>query len=82
MPAFTCVEEFKSAIIKHDPVEFVENFVIGTETEHFCGDNLAYVTEVVEEQLGIKLEVNEVNVVGSAKLGFAAHDKIRWPAPI
>jgi hypothetical protein len=75
MSVFTNIPDIQKAILEHSPDEFFQKYVLSQSTQNFSKDKLNFVIEVLSEEYGINLKLEELIVVGSSKLRFALHDK-------
>ncbi len=77
MTAFTDIDALKKAILENSPADFFEDFVVRKETPHFGADKLEFVSDIIQNDYGVKPNQNELIVVGSSKIGVALHNKIK-----
>ena len=67
MTAFTDIDALKKAILENSPADFFKDFVVRKETPHFGPDKLEFVSEIMQNDYGVKPNQNELIVVGSSK---------------
>jgi hypothetical protein len=77
MVSFINPDTLKQAVLDFSPKEFFDNYILGKNTPHFDGVRLDFVSEAFNEEYGISPKREDLIVVGSSKLGFALHKKMR-----
>jgi len=75
------VEELKNLILSNDPREFVEQHVIGRQCAHITPDQIARIQSCITRATGVTIQTEEIQIVGSAKLGFGLFEKKRKEQP-
>lgn len=75
------VEEIKELIRKSDPREFVENHVIRGTSSFVTDDQILNIQKSISRATGIQIELDEIRIVGSAKLGYGLFEKRRKEQP-
>jgi len=68
-------KDLKAQILSNEPREFVEQYVIGGECAHFTKDKIEIIRRKITRATGIEIKADEIQVVGSAKLGYGLFDK-------
>ena len=71
------IEELKALILSNDPREFVEQYVIGNECVHITDDQIQLIQRSITRATGVAIQADEIQIVGSAKLGFGLFEKKR-----
>lgn len=71
------IEELKTLILSNEPREFVEQHVIGRDCLHFADDKIQLIRERIAKATGLAIQMDEIQIVGSAKLGFGLFEKKR-----
>lgn len=74
---FSSLKELQDRIIALPEKQFFDEHLLSTETPHFAKDRIEFVAQTLSETYRIDVSDDEIIVVGSAKLGFALHDKYR-----
>ncbi|HWA18471.1 MAG TPA: hypothetical protein VG757_05695 [Devosia sp.] len=72
---FDDAQQLKAELVAKMPEEFLDTYVMGGPAVHFPGEKIEYLSERFSERFDIRLSKDSVVVVGSAKLGFALHEK-------
>ncbi|MEF8717541.1 MAG: hypothetical protein V5B35_03745 [Candidatus Accumulibacter necessarius] len=75
------IEELKYLILSNDPRDFVEQHVIGRPCAHITPDQIARIQHNITRATGVTIETAEIQIVGSAKLGFGLFEKKRQEQP-
>lgn len=77
MTAFQNTNQLKKAICDYSSSDFFDQFISGHKTKHFDDEKLNFVAETIYGEYEVKLKMDHLIVVGSAKIGFALHNKIK-----
>lgn len=77
MAVFTNVDALKEEIATTDPDSFFDERIRLKGTNHFGEERLNFAAAILSEEYGVEISPDELIVVGSAKVGFALHDKVR-----
>lgn len=78
MPAFSNVDALKENILKLSADDFFDRYILHEETEHFDSERLNFVAEILTEEYGVTVDRHDLLVVGSSKIGFALHNKMKY----
>ena len=68
-------DEFKANLLTADLEDFVDNMVLGSPSTHFPSDQVAHVCQALSERFSVALDIDQMCVVGSAKLNFGLFEK-------
>lgn len=71
------ITQLKLEIMNNEPREFVEKHIIETNNTRVTDEQLKIIQDAVSRATGIALEPEEIQIVGSAKLGFGLFEKKR-----
>ncbi len=69
------LDELKLHLLESEPEEFLDQFVLGTDSEHFPRQKVDYVCSALSTRFRLDVQAMDVQVVGSAKLGFGLNEK-------
>lgn len=72
---FDDADQLKAEIRALTPEDFFDTYLSSGHSQHFEEDRLAYFCQAFTESFHVDLTHNSVIMVGSAKLGFAMHEK-------
>lgn len=72
---FASVAELKRTIALLSPDEFVEQKLLTGASSHFDSDRIEHTAQILSQEYRIDVSDSELHVVGSAKIGYALHDK-------
>lgn len=72
---FKDADQMKAEIQALSPDDFFDIHIIGGYSNYFSVDRLNHFCETFSSIFGVNLTVDAVTLVGSAKLGFAMHEK-------
>lgn len=76
------VDALKLRLVSHSPVDFVDQFLLTDQAKHFSNEQRQMVAARLEEKFRVSIGVEDVCVVGSAKVGFALFQKRPRHTPI
>lgn len=65
----------KSALSELEPIDFVSQHIIGGQPKHLNQEQLEYIRVRICEAVRIDIPATEINIVGSAKIGFGLFRK-------
>lgn len=77
MAVFSDVDELKDKIVASDPEQFFEECVVSECTDQFGVERVDFVANVLSREYSVDVSRDDLVVVGSSKIGFALHDKIK-----
>src|SRR6266568_737670 len=69
------IDELKLLLISSDVADFVDTFVLGSESQYFPLDRVSIVSRSLSAKFAIPDTTMDIRVVGSAKIGFGLKDK-------
>jgi hypothetical protein len=69
------VNQLKAKLRALDPEEFVDRLVLARKSAHFSDERLERVRSALSEMFGVHVDLTQLHVVGSAKLGFGLLEK-------
>lgn len=79
---FNNPKELQDRILALPENDFIDEHLFSAETPHFTKERVEFVAQTLSELYRIDIADHEIIVVGSAKLGFALHDKYRMGAKV
>lgn len=72
---FASVAELKHTIVTLSPDEFVDQKLLNGVSAHFGSDRIEHTAQMLSQEYRIDVSDAELLVVGSAKIGYALHEK-------
>ena len=71
----------KAALIELEPADFVRQHIVDAPCKHVSDQQIEYIRARIREAVGIEILPSEIQLVGSAKLGYGLFAKRRKDLP-